>query len=180
MSNLGLAGLTSLSAINQWISTINTNLTNSKRTGYKETRVHLSAGFEEKIGVQFGTLNRQISTPSAYFQIEKTQILDYEQGLLTPTGNKSDFALNGKGYFVVEDEDGRRYATRDGEFHFNNQGYLVSAKGLKVLSTGQDYIRVPSSEIFLVDEGGLSVSPNDKDVLSPTLGLLSGYSESLY
>lgn len=175
MGNLSLAGITSLQAMNQWISVIDTNITNSKRTGYKETRVSFASSSPDNIGVQFGTLNRLMQVPSSILQVSKTQILDSKQGMLTPTDTNTDFALNGKGYFVVEDEFGRRYATRDGEFKFDNDGYLVTAQGLKVLSTGQDYIRVPTSEVFAVNSNGASVSPNNKSV-----GGVNTYSQSLY
>ncbi|MFN4150238.1 MAG: flagellar hook-basal body complex protein [Candidatus Sericytochromatia bacterium] len=175
MGNLSLAGINSLQAMNQWISVIDTNITNSKRTGYKETRVSFASSSPDNIGIQFGTLNRLMQVPSSILQVSKTQILDSKQGMLTPTDTNTDFALSGKGYFVVEDEHGRRYATRDGEFNFNSDGYLVTAQGLKVLSTGQDYIRVPSSEAFNVNSNGASVSPDNRSV-----GAVNTYSQSLY
>ena len=38
------------------------------------------------------------------------------QGALLPTGGKTDFALEGSGFFVVQTPKGERY-TRDGQFH---------------------------------------------------------------
>ncbi|RYX98929.1 flagellar hook-basal body complex protein, partial [bacterium] len=143
----------------QWISVINTNLTNSKRIGYKETRVSFSAGEVSSTGsVQTSGKSSSISFPSASLEIGKTQILDYVQGNLTQTGQIGDFALNGRGYFVVEDKDGNRYATRDGQFNFDTEGYLVTAEGLRVLTTGMDYFRVPASENFAVNTQGESES----------------------
>jgi flagellar basal body rod protein FlgG len=168
MANLGINGITSLRTLNQWISTIDTNLTNTNRTGYKETKVSFSAGSPEPIGVQFGTLNRNMLMPATYFEVERTRINEYEQGVLNPTNDVGHFALRGTGYFVVEDKDGKRYATRDGEFHFDNDGYMVNAQGLKVLTSGQDYFRIPTSETFSVDLTGKSKSVNARGISIPT------------
>src|SRR5437868_6989476 len=138
MTNLGLAGASSLQALNQWISVIDTNLTNTKRIGYKETRLSLRTNEVETVGKTFTHFGDAIQIPSASLMLDKTLILDYVQGQLTGTGNNTDFALEGKGYFVIEDKDGLRYATRDGQFHFTGEGFLVNAQGLKVLTSGQD------------------------------------------
>jgi flagellar hook-basal body protein len=157
MTNLGLAGASSLQSLNQWISLIDTNITNSKRIGYKETRISLKSNEVETIGKTFTHFGEAIQVPSSSLLLDKTLILDYVQGSLTSTENNTDFAIDGKGYFVVEDVDGKKYATRDGQFHFNNDGYLINADGLKVLSAGQDYIRVPVTEHFYVDSSGTSL-----------------------
>lgn len=170
MANLGINGITSLKTLNQWISAIDTNLTNTNRTAYKETKVSFSAGSPESIGTQFGTLNRNMLLPATYFEVERTRIKDYEQGVLSPTDDVGHFALRGNGYFVVEDKDGKRYATRDGEFHFDIDGYMVNAQGLKVLTTGQDYFRIPPSETFLVDLTGKAKSVNGKNISIPLSG----------
>lgn len=158
MTNLGLAGASSLQALNQWISVIDTNLSNTKRVGYKETRLSLRTNEVETIGKTFTHFGDAIQVPSASLMLDKTLILDYVQGMLNNTENNTDFAIEGKGYFVVEDDKGLRYATRDGQFHFNNDGILVTAAGLKVLTSGQDYIRVAPSEVFSVNSGGISLN----------------------
>lgn len=154
--NLALDGVSSLSAINSWISLIDTNLTNAKRIGYKETRLTLKDNVFNTIGKT--NINTSIVIPSASLVLDNTTILDYEQGALTPTGNVSDIALNGRGFFVLEEvETGFRYLTRDGQFNFDTDGYLVNAEGLRVLSAGQDYIRVPITERFSLDYSGVTM-----------------------
>lgn len=159
MTNLGIAGSVSLRTVNQWISVIDTNLTNSKRIGYKEVRADLTSGEVSRYGTtqSIGKI-QEITFPSASLEIGRTQILDYVQGNLTQTGQIADFALSGRGYFVVEDKIGNKYATRDGQFMFDTDGYLVTAEGLRVLTTGLDYIRVPASELFSVNTEGESES----------------------
>lgn len=185
MTNLGIAGGISLRNINQWISVIDTNLTNSKRIGYKETSVSMTSGEVGRYGTtqSIGKI-QDITFPSASLEIGKTRILDSVQGNLTQTGQVTDFALNGTGYFVVEDKLGNRYATRDGQFNFDTEGYLVTQEGLRVLTTGFDYVRVPSSENFAVNTEGQSQSIVTGNTIidgrfNPTAGV-SSLSQSVY
>lgn len=57
---------------------------------------------------------------------------NYEQGQVFGTGNDFDLAIEGKGFFSVETPQGERY-TRSGEFTRDNEGYLVTKEGHKVL-----------------------------------------------
>lgn len=156
MGNLAFDGVSSLSAINSWIGLIDTNISNAKRIGYKETRLTIRDNVSNVVGRT--NINTQIVIPSASLVLDTTTIKDYEQGQLTPTGNISDIGINGKGFFVVEEvETGFRYLTRDGQFNFDNDGYLVNNDGLRVLSAGQDYIRVPISERFSLDFSGVTI-----------------------
>ena len=62
--------------------------------------------------------------------VPQTQV-DLSQGILEPTGNAFDMALNGDGFFKV-DVDGKEMLTRDGRFQLNSDGFLVNSSGAKV------------------------------------------------
>jgi len=49
------------------------------------------------------------------------------------TGVPTDVAINGAGFFVVENDDGERFYTRDGHFRINAAGQLVTSNGFCVL-----------------------------------------------
>ncbi len=56
--------------------------------------------------------------------------IDLTQSALTRTGNATDLALEGKGFFEVQGEQaGEKFLTRDGTFLLNNNGGLVTATG---------------------------------------------------
>ncbi|KGK86119.1 flagellar hook-basal body complex protein [Clostridium sp. HMP27] len=60
----------------------------------------------------------------------------FTQGTLDKTDKETDFAINGRGFFVVERNTGinaERYYTRDGHFHVNSQGFLVNDNGDNVI-----------------------------------------------
>jgi flagellar hook protein FlgE len=48
-------------------------------------------------------------------------------GEIRQTGNATDLAINGSGFFVLRDEDGRLHYTRAGQFRFNENGILIDS-----------------------------------------------------
>ena len=59
---------------------------------------------------------------------------DLSQGGLMETGNSTDLSLIGKGWFVLFDDSGNFYVSRNGQFSFNNKGELTNEDGLFVAS----------------------------------------------
>jgi hypothetical protein len=60
----------------------------------------------------------------------------YEQGVLITTFSETDFSIVNKGFFILLDEENdRMLLTRNGAFHFNNDGYLVNHEDFKALSS---------------------------------------------
>lgn len=57
----------------------------------------------------------------------------FQQGAFETTGNATDLAIDGEGFFIVEDAEGGIYYTRAGNFHISKEGYLVDANDYKVL-----------------------------------------------
>lgn len=57
--------------------------------------------------------------------------IDFSQGLIDLTGNSLDVAIEGKGFFALETQDGVRF-TRNGNFHLDQKGMLVAADGSRV------------------------------------------------
>ncbi|HCK99464.1 MAG TPA: flagellar hook-basal body protein [Candidatus Marinimicrobia bacterium] len=60
---------------------------------------------------------------------------DFSQGAMIATGNPLDFALSGRGFFVVETEKGEAY-TRNGHFMTGSDGILRTSDGDPVLGDG--------------------------------------------
>lgn len=57
---------------------------------------------------------------------------DFSDGSLEETGAPLDLALQGSGFFVVQDDKGQDYYTRQGGFQLNADGTLVNADGQQV------------------------------------------------
>jgi flagellar basal body rod protein FlgG len=85
---------------------------------------------------------------------------DFSQGSFIETGRSLDFALCGKGFFVIETPDGPLY-TRNGMFRLDQNGQIVDSAGRIV--AGQDGpISIPpdveSSQISASSDGSISAA----------------------
>lgn len=76
------------------------------------------------------------------------------QGALESTGNPLDLAVQGKGYFAIQTDQGERY-TRAGNFTINAQGQLSTQSGHLVLdNSGQPMTFEPEDEKIIVFSNG--------------------------
>ncbi len=113
------------------------NLANASTTGFKKVQanfedllsqtIHTPAGAEggtnvsEPSGIQVGLGTRiQSTTPNL------------TEGDMTNTNNTFDLAIQGNGYFKVQQVDGTFAYTRAGNFSTNASGQLVTQNGLQV------------------------------------------------
>ncbi len=74
-----------------------------------------------------------------------------DQGALRATQNPFDFALQGKGFFAIQTDNGIRY-TRNGAFTLNNKKELVTSEGHRVL--GLNGVIVLKTNNFTVQGNG--------------------------
>lgn len=124
---------TGLEAQDSHISTIANNLANVNTTGYKKGR----AIFEDLIYQNIrqaganSTQNSEIPTGinmGTGVHLVATEKL-FNQGSIQNTGNPFDIAIEGRGFFQVLLPDGTQAYTRDGTFHLDSQGQLVTNNG---------------------------------------------------
>jgi len=72
--------------------------------------------------------------------------LSMKQGNIKDTGNPTDMAIDGNGFFVVSDGSTTKY-TRAGNFRFDTEGALVTPDGFKVKGYKVDAQGKPTGEI---------------------------------
>ncbi len=94
----------------------------------------------------------------------------FEQGALKKSESHFDFALNGKGFFVIETPDGLRY-TRNGNFTRNAEGYLVTHNGDYVLGT-QGRVKAQDFNFFVDKEGRVYRNADMTDTPEKMVGRL--------
>lgn len=135
------------------LDVISDNVTNVNTFGYKASsliyedvhyRYTLSDGqsHNEMRGTQIGSgVTANLTTTL------------FSQGDLRQTGNESDVAISGKGFFVLERDDERVY-TRNGQFEFDQDGDLsAQGRAYKVLALGED------GSLQRINKNNLSVQP---------------------
>ncbi|MEZ2656634.1 flagellar basal body rod protein FlgG [Aneurinibacillus aneurinilyticus] len=124
------------------LDVIGNNIANVNTTGFKKSRVMFqdilsqtmsggSAGTTGDKGTG-GTNPKQVGLGSTIAAIDTV----HTGGNLQTTNKPSDVGIEGNGYFVVKDASGEKFLTRDGNFHFDNEGNLVTANGMLVLVAG--------------------------------------------
>jgi len=114
-------GTTGLTASTKQMDVIGNNLANSSTLGFKASSTQFASILSDsgKLAVGQGVGVSNIST-------------QFSQGSFENTGNATDMAIDGEGFFMVKDTQGGAYYTRAGAFHVNELGYLVDANNYKV------------------------------------------------
>jgi flagellar basal body rod protein FlgG len=114
----------------RWQEMITQNLAAGSVPGFRKQDISFSA-------VQAGVDATALSTPGAQYMVPSaTTATNFEEGEIRATGNSMDFAIEGPGFFEVQLSNGSRGYSRDGEFHINAQGQLVTKQGYAVLGDG--------------------------------------------
>jgi flagellar hook protein FlgE len=97
------------------------NLSRSQVSGAQEVRVSLQQDGSDPAGA-----NTALS-------VAETR-RDVSQGPIAESSSPTDLALNGPGYFLLFNDSGNLFMTRNGNFNFNSNGELVNSQGLFVAS----------------------------------------------
>ncbi len=130
------------------LDTVANNLANSATTGFRQRRLQFQDMIYQNL-ITPGSAASQ-STVSAGLQIglgTRTAASEVimTQGDFNETSNSHDLAIQGAGFFQVSRPDGSIAYTRDGSFHQNSQGTLVTATGDTLLPN----VTVPSNATSL-------------------------------
>jgi flagellar basal-body rod protein FlgF len=130
MDPISISAASGMRARMESLEMLANNLANASTGGYKSDREFYSlfvspeAAEAEADGIT-GSPDR--------LPVVESQYTDYSQGMIRSTGNPLDFALSGRGFFVVSGPTGPLY-TRNGSFRLSPAGTLVTADGLEVRS----------------------------------------------
>ncbi|VEG89766.1 flagellar basal-body rod protein FlgF [Legionella spiritensis] len=86
---------------------------------------------------------------------------DFSDGELITTGRDLDLAVQGKGWFAVQDGGGKEAYTRAGDFKLTENGLLVTSSGRPVLGDGGPISIPPAQRINIGTDGTISIVPLD-------------------
>jgi flagellar hook protein FlgE len=162
----GMVGLnvnsTSMTVIGDNISNVNTTAFKSNRSSFANILSSSLAGSVSSDvgrGVQF-----QGTTPM------------WTQGTIENTNNPTDMAINGGGFFVLQDSSGANLYSRAGEFHFDRDGNLMNLSGLfvqgyEVTGTNPDGTLILGAVTTINASGQNTSAPLATDTLSVDVNL---------
>ncbi|WP_202745468.1 flagellar hook basal-body protein [Acinetobacter pittii] len=142
------------------LKTVSQNTANLNTVGYRSEGV-------------FSTLTTPSSNNRNFSDIEQRQTVSYinsNNGSYINTNRALDFALSGKGWFVAANKDGF-LITRDGHFHVDKKGYLLTEQGLTVLGKEGQPIIIDEKDLdsLKVDNKGYIYGLNNDIILNQIL-----------
>ena len=117
-------GVSGMNAQANRLSTTADNIANSDTTGYKRSSAEFSTLIMPQVGGAYNSGGVNTTIRSAVSA----------QGVLQYTTSVSDLAVNGNGFFVVQDPSGTPFLTRAGAFVPDAQGRLVNAAGYQLMA----------------------------------------------
>ena len=136
MTQALFTSMTGLNAGVEQLTVVSDNVANMNTTAYKTSRVDFQdIWYKTKTTgtnstrTMGGTNPYQIGVGVKCASISK----NFQPGSVTTTGRSEDLALSGNGWFTVVNADGKMLLTRDGTFARDENGYLCTANGYKVL-----------------------------------------------
>lgn len=140
-----------LSASQTLLNVVGNNLANSNTIGFKSQHVQFSTQFTQTLQAASAPTSSSGGTNPIQIgngvQVGATST-NFSQGTFESTGNPYDLAIQGKGFFILNNGSGPMY-TRAGAFGLDSQGHLVDpTTGYKVQRTGTVGEATPTSPAF--------------------------------
>ncbi len=138
MTQALFTSMTGLNAGTEQLTVVSDNVANMNTTAYKTSRVDFqdiwyktkTTGTNSTVRIG-GTNPYQIGVGVKCASISK----DFQPSTVNTTGRATDMAITGMGWFTVLTADDKMLLTRDGTFALDENGYLCTANGYKVLGT---------------------------------------------
>jgi flagellar hook protein FlgE len=118
-------GLSGLNASSKALDTIGNNIANAGTVGFKNG----SAQFAD---VFAASLNGAGAAPVGIGAKVAGIVQQFTQGNISVTNNPLDTAINGGGFFQMDDGSGGTVYARNGQFQLDKDGFIVSAQGLQL------------------------------------------------
>ena len=152
------SGVSALDQFQQELNIIGNNIANVDTVGFKGASINFADAFSQTLGSN-ASGSMQIGTGVLTGSITN----QFTQGSITGTAVRSDMAINGNGFFLVKDPvSGAQYATRDGQFSVDTNGYLVTSNGMRV----QGY-----TDSGLTTLGDVKIDGTGATMIDPVSGL---------
>jgi flagellar hook protein FlgE len=163
------SAVSGLDAYQEQMDIIGNNIANLNTTGFKSATGNLVDSFSDTLQAATATTGNDNSTNAIQIGtgvMTGSVTNDWSEGAINSTGVVSNLAINGNGFFVVQDPNtGAQYVTQDGTFNINLKGNLVDSAGMEL---------VGYSDIGLSTPGPVVINATGIDTANPS-ATMTGY-----
>jgi len=124
LSSSLFAGSSGLTTLGDTMQIIGDNIANVNTIGFKSSK----ATFQDTLSQSLSTMSgaAQVGSGSAIGDVSAC----FEQGSFETTGNATDLAIGGDGFFVLRESNGEgNFYSRAGNFGFDEEGYMTNPGG---------------------------------------------------
>ncbi|MGL5742074.1 MAG: flagellar hook protein FlgE [Legionella sp.] len=164
------AELSGLQAATSNLDVIGNNIANSSTGGFKGSRADFGDIYAFGGYGSFGAGSTSIGGGVMLTQVQQS----FASGNLTNSTNSLDLAVNGSGFFILNNHGaGGTVYTRAGEFNLNNQNYIVNSNGqylTGLLADGSGNITGTSGNLQI---NTASISPKESSTVTTGVNLNS-------
>jgi flagellar hook protein FlgE len=143
--SIALSGLNAQTAA---LNVVSNDLANLNTTGFKASTVAFQDLVAEQLNPTDTSAGAGVAAPQA--------LREFTQGTLTVTSGAFDAAIEGQGFFIVQNKTGETLYTRAGNFSLDANGNLVTSTGEFVQGwTAVNGVVTPSGPV-----GNITIPPN--------------------
>ena len=169
LSSSLFSGISGLSTLGNAMQIIGDNIANVNTVGFKSS----SFAFQDLLSQSVSTLSgtSQVGRGTALGDIQAS----FAQGSFESTGNTTDLAVGGDGFFVLKQQGTENlYYSRAGNFNFNEDGYLTNPEGYVVQGWALDANGDDTGTIGDVLMSSFTSPPSETDNMEVIVNLDSG------
>ncbi len=158
MDKLIYTAMTSAKHTMSQLNTVTHNLANVSTDGFK-------AQLDDFRAVPVVSTDLPVQT----FVVNSTIGSDLSSGVTHETGRALDVAVQGKGWLVVQDANGKEAYTRSGSLKTDANGVLQTQRGLNLVGQAGDITIPPDVTVTISRDGTVSTIPVGNTVANTTL-----------
>jgi flagellar hook protein FlgE len=169
LSSSLFSGISGLSTLGNAMQIIGDNIANVNTVGFKSS----SFAFQDLLSQSVSTLSgtSQVGRGTALGDIQAS----FAQGSFESTGNTTDLAVGGDGFFVLKQQGTENlYYSRAGNFNFNEDGYLTNPEGYVVQGWALDENGDDTGTIGDVLMSSFTSPPSETDNMEVIVNLDAG------
>ena len=134
-----------LSRVERRVEVAAQNISNATTPGYKR-----AISFESLAGAPEAA---SLAEDAGGIGVGPVMTVDFASGQLQDTGNPTDLAISGGGFFTMRTAGGETLYTRQGQFRRDGEGHLVAAGGAVLLQRGGGDLTLKPGDFKVLDDG---------------------------